>query len=62
MVSLYELASPSLRYPECVHGLLKEVAAGGQAGEIRESIIPTPENSLLANPDQQTFSAQSLDQ
>jgi Cyclic nucleotide-binding domain len=26
MVSLYELASPSLRYPECVHGLLKEVS------------------------------------
>jgi CRP-like cAMP-binding protein len=32
MVSLYELASPSLRYPECVHALLKEVSFG--AGEV----------------------------
>jgi hypothetical protein len=30
MVSLYELASPSLRYPECVHGLLKEVSFGAR--------------------------------
>ena len=30
MVSLYELASPSLRYPECVHGLLKQVSFGAR--------------------------------